>query len=162
MGELPTGYGHPCGLADRRGHSDTTLPPLRHRSYHQAYCRVRYADCDAGAGLLRRRHAVPSNLPPHHSAQESQPAAVASTLLIAALFSPLRRYIQDAIDRHFYRNRYDAAKTLEAFGSKLRDETDLDALTQNLIGVVGETMQPEHIALWLRPSTKVGKAEEKE
>jgi len=96
------------------------------------------------------------------TAQESQPAAVASTLLIAALFSPLRRYIQDAIDRHFYRNRYDAAKTLEAFGSKLRDETDLDALTQNLIGVVGETMQPEHIALWLRPSTKVGKAEEKE
>jgi hypothetical protein len=82
----------------------------------------------------------------------SQVAAVVSTLLTAARFSPLRRRIQTTIDRRFYRRKYDAARTLAAYGERLRADTDLASVSADPLEVVDGTLQPEHASLWLKPA----------
>lgn len=105
-----------------------------------------YFACIIGAQVIVQALTGQTNLPPV--------VIVASTLLIAALFNPLRRRIQVAIDRRFYRRKYDAQKTLARFGATLRQEVDLHELQGHLVAVVEETMQPAHISLWLRPQER--------
>src|SRR5205085_3846420 len=89
--------------------------------------------------------------------QQNPLVIVVSTLVIAALFQPLRHGVQRVIDRRFYRSKYDAVKTIAAFSSTLRQEVDLDLLREELLAVVQETMQPAHVSLWVRPPAPVSK-----
>ena len=83
--------------------------------------------------------------------QESEAAVVVAALIVTALFQPLRSRVQTLVDRRFYRAKYDLSRTLEQFASQVRDEVELERLTNSLVGVVQETMQPAHASLWLRP-----------
>jgi hypothetical protein len=130
-----------CGSPDRR----VEIPPLRHRPPHKPHPGLRFTHRPSRFGVVGLQ-AILRVL----SGQESTLAIVASTLAIAALFNPLRRRVQAFVDRRFYRKKYDARKTLEAFSGRLRDETDLNTLSGNLVKVVRETMQPAHVSLWVR------------
>jgi hypothetical protein len=101
---------------------------------------------------------IVNSIAPHPGNEASPILIVITTLVIAALFQPLRRMIQRFIDRRFYRSKYDSRRTLESFSAALRQEVDLAALTGQLVAVVTETMEPAHISLWLRDGENAGHA----
>jgi hypothetical protein len=90
--------------------------------------------------------------------QDSSLVVAGATLAVAAAFQPVRRRIQQAVDRRFNRRRYDAAQTIAAFSARLREEVDLDTLTTELLAVVEQTVQPTRASLWLRPQPPSGTA----
>ena len=137
-------HAHPaCG----RGRHPA-LPAVRHRPPDQPDPRVRRHDRLDRAHLLWRAVILQALLRPFTSGSEV--AVAVSTLVGFALFQPLRARVQHAVDRRFYRSRYDAARTLDAFSIRLRDEVDLDTVRADLVDAVQRTVQPAHASVWLR------------
>ena len=115
---------------------------------------VVYAVTTAGLGLTFFAGVVVLQALLRPITSGSELAVAASTLATLALFQPMRRRIQDAVDRRFYRSRYDAARTLDAFSVRLRDEVDLDAVRAELVAAVRDTVQPAHASVWLRQASR--------
>jgi hypothetical protein len=150
-GQPPGHRAHPGVDASRCRHRDPPLPAVRHRpADHRTLVYGLLTALLAGvyAGLVLVFGQVFGGI------GDDPPSWVVAgaTLTVAALFQPARRRVQQAVDRHFNRRKYDAARTVEAFAARLRDEVDLDSLSVERVAVIDQTMQPTQASLWLRPS----------